>query len=83
MSRVRPALYSKWLGFPGGVTDDMLGRLNALKGFRFKRHKYYNLPAGRLRAIEDFLQKRILQIKQFREKSDDTFKLPRKNGEEA
>ena len=83
VSRVRPALYSKWLGFPGGVTDDMLGRLNALKGFRFKRHKYYNLPAGRLRAIEDFLQKRILQIKQFREKADDTFKLPRKNGEET
>ena len=70
VSRVKPALYSKWLGFPGGIADDMIARLNALKGFRFKRHKYYNLPSDRLRAIEDFLQKRISQIEQLREKAD-------------
>ena len=48
----------------------MVFRLNALKGFRFKRHKYYNLPSDRLRAIEVFLQKRISQIEQLREKAD-------------
>ena len=40
ISRVKPALYSKWLGFPGGITKTMLERMNALKGFRFKKHKY-------------------------------------------
>ena len=68
--RVKPALYSKWLDFPGGITKVMLERMKALKGFRFKKHKYYNLPQGRLRAIESFIQKRILQIEEFGEKAD-------------
>ena len=80
VSRVKPALYSKWLGFPAGVTDDMVFRLNALKGFRFKRHKYYNLPSDRLRAIEVFLQKRISQIEQLRDKADDYLQAKSKSG---
>ena len=80
VSRVKPALYSKWLGFPAGVTDDMVFRLNALKGFRFKRHKYYNLPSDRLRAIEVFLQKRISQIEQLREKADGYLPAKSKSG---
>lgn len=68
--RVKPALYSKWLGFPGGITKNMLERMKALKGFRFKKHKYYNLPQDRLRAIESFIQKRILRIEEFAEKAD-------------
>ena len=80
VSRVKPALYSKWLGFPGGITKTMLERMKALKGFRFKRHKYYNLPQDRLIAIEKFLQKRILQIEEFGEKADDVFSVSAKSG---
>ena len=80
VSRVKPALYSKWLGFPGGITKTMLERMKALKGFRFKRHKYYNLPQDRLIAIEKFLQKRILQIEEFGEKADDVFNVSAKSG---
>ena len=71
---MKPALYSKWLAFPDGVRQEMLERLKALKGFRFKRHKHYNLVTRRLRAIEDFLQKRIIQIEQFGEKADNIFR---------
>ena len=80
VSRVKPALYSKWLGFPGGITKSMLERMKALKGFRFKRHKYYNLPQDRLRSIEKFLQSRILQIKEFAQKADDIFDISTKCG---
>ena len=80
VSRVKPALYSKWLGFPGGITKSMLERMKALKGFRFKRHKYYNLPQHRLRSIEKFLQSRILQIEEFAQKSDDIFDISTKCG---
>lgn len=80
VSRVKPALYSKWLGFPGGITKSMLERMKALKGFRFKRHKYYNLPQDKLRSIEKFLQSRILQIEEFAQKSDDIFDISTKCG---
>ena len=60
--RIKPALYGTWLGFPGGVTKEMVARLKRLRGFRFTRHHHYNLNAARLSAIEDFLQKRISQI---------------------
>ena len=80
ISRVKPALYSKWLGFPGGITKTMLVRMKALKGFRFKKHKYYNLPQDRLSAIEKFLQKRILQIEEFGAKADEQFKVSAKSG---
>ena len=80
VSRVKPALYSKWLGFPGAITKSMLERMKALKGFRFKRHKYYNLPQDRLRSIERFLQSRILQIEEFAQKADDIFEISTKCG---
>ena len=80
VSRVKPALYSKWLGFPGGITKSMLERMKALKGFRFKRHKYYNLPQDRLHSIEKFLQSRILQIEEFAQKTDDIFDISTKCG---
>ena len=80
VSRVKPALFSKWLGFPGGITKSMLERMKALKGFRFKRHKYYNLPQDRLRSIEKFLQSRILQIEEFAQKADDIFEISTKCG---
>ena len=51
-----------------------------MKGFRFKRHKYYNLPQDRLRSIEKFLQSRILQIEEFAQKADDIFEISTKCG---
>ena len=69
-SRIHPALYAKWLGISGGITPSMIERLQRLSGFRFKRHENYNLPLGRLRAIEDFLQNRISKICEFLEKAD-------------
>ena len=58
-----------------GITKTMLERMKALKGFRFKQHKYYNLPQDRLSAIEKFLQKRIFQIEVFGVKADAQFKV--------
>ena len=71
LKRVRPALYEKWLGFPGGLTDGMKERLAALKGFRFTRHHHYNLIDARIRAIEDFLQRRVSQMLEYGDKSDE------------
>ena len=70
LKRVSPALYSKWLGFPGGLTPQMKMRLEGLRGFRFKRHHYYNLPDARYEQVEDFLQQRILNVLEYGEKAD-------------
>ena len=59
---LKPALYNYWLDFPTGVSDESRERLSRLSGFRFKRHPNYNIPAGHLRAIEDFILRRISQI---------------------
>ena len=75
VNRVAPALYDKWLGFPGGVSARMRACLERLRGFRFKHHKYYNLPVDRLHAIEDFLQKRASEILEFGDRSDDLLKI--------
>ncbi len=71
ISHVTPALYEKWLEFPKELTFEMINRLKPLKGFRFKRHKYYNLPVDRLSRIEDFLQNRISKILDFGKKADE------------
>ncbi len=75
VNRVAPALYDKWLGFPGGVSARMRACLERLRGFRFKHHKYYNLPVDRLHSIEDFLQKRASEILEFGDRSDDLLKI--------
>ena len=75
VNRVAPALYDKWLGFPGGINAGMRACLERLRGFRFKHHKYYNLPVDRLHAIEDFLQKRASEILEFGDRSDDLLKI--------
>lgn len=74
-TRVRPALYSKWLGFPTGLTPSMKERLKALHGFRFSNDNHLRLPVERLRIIEDFLQKRISQIEQYGERADELLLL--------
>ena len=75
ISHVTPALYEKWLEFPKELTFDMINRLKPLKGFRFKRHKYYNLPVDRLSRIEDFLQNRISKILDFGKKADELLNI--------
>ena len=49
-----------------------------MKGFRFKRHKYYNLPVDRLHKIEDFLQKRAREISEYGVDADDFLHLSQK-----
>ena len=78
VSRVTPALYSKWLGFPSGLTTEMKARLSALKGFRLQRHPKYNLSARRISAIEDFIRKRIREIDEYDTKADEFLKISRK-----
>jgi len=74
-SRVHPALYLKWLDIKGGLTPDMLKRVEALRGFRFKPHPNYNLPTCRLRIIENFLQNRISKIIEYGVKADEFLKV--------
>jgi len=71
INHVTPALYEKWLDFPRELPLSLLDRIRLLKGFRFKRHKYYNLPIDRLAKIEDFLQKRIAKIIEFGKQADE------------
>ena len=78
VSRVTPALYSKWLEFPRGLAADMKARLSALKGFRITRHSKYNLSARRISAIEDFIQKRIREITEYGAKADEMLAISRK-----
>ena len=75
INRVRPALYSEWLGFQPQLTDAQIARVRRLHGFRFRHHKRYNLPSERLEIIEDFTQKRISQIIEFGKNADDLLKI--------
>ena len=75
IGHVTPALYEKWLDVPKELTFEMTNRLRSLKGFRFKRHKYYNLPVDRLSKIEDFLQNRISKIIDFGSKADEFLRI--------
>ena len=79
IGHIMPALYEKWLGFAGGVIPEMRKRLARLKGFRFTRHKYYNLPVDRLRKIEDFLQRRVSEILEYGTRADELLRLPEKH----
>lgn len=75
VNRVKPALYERWLGYPAALGRQQLERVRRLVGFRFRRHKRYNLPAERLEIIEDFTQKRISQIIDYLEKADDLLNI--------
>lgn len=74
-ARVMPALYTKWLGYPSGLTADQIRRLEPLRTFRFKRHKYHNLPSSRLNAIEDFIRNRVAKIIECGESADEFLKI--------
>ena len=58
------------LGNLGLSHKDTKAIIEICKGFRFKRHKYYNLPVDRLHKIEDFLQKRVSEIVEYGVKAD-------------
>lgn len=76
VSRVRPAPYADWLKFHGpSLSEEQLARLRRLRGFRFRRHKRYNLPAARLERIEDFTQKHVSQILEFGAQADEFLKI--------
>ncbi len=44
------------------ITESQKIKIEKLHNFEFTRHKNYNLPSYRLKAIEKFLQKRITEI---------------------
>ena len=44
------------------VTSRQKGQLRHLQAFKFTRHSRYNLPAARLKALEQFIQKRARQM---------------------
>ena len=69
-SRISPVLYDDWLTFPGALFGDGVERLASLKGFRFNRHRHYNLPDSRLEKIEDFIQLRIARILEYGKEAD-------------
>ena len=79
VSRMKPALYQKWLGFPAGISAEMKSRLAMLRGFRLKRHPKYNLSKRRIAAIEDFLQKWISQIIEYGDGAEDFLGLSEKS----
>ena len=70
LNRVGPALYDRWLDHPAKLTTDLLSRLTLLQGFRFRKHKHYNLPDDRLAAIEEFLDRRVSAIFEYGKKAD-------------
>ena len=76
LERVHPSLLGSWLDFPGGLTPERRARLKRLEGFRFRRHRRYNLNDRRLFEIEVFLQRRISQILDYGEKADELLKIP-------
>ena len=75
----RPKLYSEWLGFPTGVTDEMIDRLKGMGDFEFKPHPEFVMPDKRLELSQYFLQNRIAKIIKYREKADIYLKIRSKN----
>ena len=47
------------------ITLRQKGQLRCLQAFKFTRHSRYNLPAARLKALEQFIQKRVGKLLEF------------------
>lgn len=75
LNRVGPALYDRWLDYPEKLSTELLAKLTLLEGFRFKRHKHYNLPDDRLVAIENFLARRVSAILDHGKRADDLLRI--------
>lgn len=78
LARKSPALTERWLDIPGGVTDEMISRLEGVNAFSFSPHGTYNLPHERLDMTLYFVQKRIAEIKEFRAKADEKLRISAK-----
>lgn len=50
------------------ITNSQKEKLHNMVNFKFSRHKRYNLPAKRLRAIEKFLQTRMTELLELKNK---------------
>ena len=44
------------------ITNRQKSQLRKMINFRFEKHSRYNLPAKRLKIIEEFLQKRVQEL---------------------
>ena len=58
-----PALYENFVDVAKElITPIQQEQLKKLIGFKFKKHSRYNLDKNRLKAIENFIQKRVLEL---------------------
>lgn len=58
-----PALYENFVDVAKElITPIQQEQLKRLIGFKFKKHSRYNLDKSRLKAIENFIQKRVLEL---------------------
>lgn len=58
-----PALYENFVDVAKElITPIQQEQLKRLIGFKFKKHSRYNLDKNRLKAIENFIQKRVLEL---------------------
>ena len=71
----RPKLYDDWLGFPTGVTDEMIDRIKGLEKFEFRPHPEFVMPNNRLEVSQYFLQNRIAKIVKYGAKADKYLKI--------
>ena len=71
----RPKLYDDWLGFPTGVTDEMIDRIKGLEKFEFKPHPEFVMPNNRLEVSQYFLRNRIAKIVEYGAKADKYLKI--------
>ena len=44
------------------ISKEQKKKLRLLINFKFKKHSRYNLPANRLKIIEEFIQKRVQEL---------------------
>ena len=59
----QPAAYPEHVAFAKGVmTKRQRDKLRHLHGFRFTKHRRYNLPDERMKVIEDFIHRRVQKL---------------------
>ena len=75
LAHKKPKLYKEWLGFPTGVTDEMIDRIRGMGNFEFRPHPEFVMPDKRLEVSQYFLQNRIAKIIKYREKADRYLKI--------
>lgn len=79
LAHKEPKLYKEWLGFPTGVTDEMIDRIRGMGNFEFKPHPEFVMPDKRLEVTLHFLQNRIAKIIKYRSEADRYLKIRAKN----